>query len=146
MLYLMTKHAWSLWSLVPFFQLFLIQEDKNYCTVKPLFTYSIGRNGCTYCKKYLNRDMDFHRHVWSGLIGQWPSQKIAKICNKALRLTCKLSSFHLHLFQFSHTDLWILFFQTLNNNHGRVITPAFPKSWKLWTISILMNRVPKVPM
>jgi hypothetical protein len=37
-------------------------------------------------------------------------------------LTCKV-----YMFQFSHTNLWILFFQTLNHNQGRVITTAFPE-------------------
>ncbi len=49
------------------------------------------------------------------------------------------------MFQFSHRNLWILFFQPLNHDQGRVITPAFPKSWKLWTISIVLNQFPKVP-
>jgi hypothetical protein len=35
------------------------------------------------------------------------------------------------VFQFSHTNLWNLFFQTLNHNQGGVITPAFPKEVEL---------------
>jgi hypothetical protein len=35
----------------------------------------------------------------------------------------------------AHTNLWITFFLTLNHNQGRVITPAFPESWKLFFFS-----------
>jgi hypothetical protein len=112
--------------------------------------YWIGQKWCCLLQKVIKLRYGFPwmTYMWSGLIGQWPSQKFAKIC-QALRLTCKVSSFHLHVkftcFNFLTQISWILFFQTLNHNQGRVITPAFPKSWKLWTISSLMNRFPKSP-
>jgi hypothetical protein len=40
------------------------------------------------CEKYSNRGMDSHRHMGSGLIGQRPSQKIAKF-DKPLELHVK---------------------------------------------------------
>ncbi len=67
-------------------------------TVKPLFTYSIGQKWLYVLQKVLNMRYGFpYTYMWSGLIGQWPSQKIAKIC-QVLRLTHKVSNFqHLHV-------------------------------------------------
>jgi hypothetical protein len=58
-------------------------------TVEPLFTYSIGKNGCTYCKKYLNQGMDSHRLTCEvvQMVNDLP-QKNANI-RQALRITCK---------------------------------------------------------
>ncbi len=67
-----------------------IQSNLYLCT-------QLVENGCTHCKKYLNQDMDFHiltcEVVW--LVNDLP-KKIGKIC-QALRLKCKVSSFHLHV-------------------------------------------------
>ncbi len=58
------------------------------------------------------------------------SQKIANIC-QALRLTCKVSNpltCKVYMFEFSHRNLWILFFQTLiRHNQGRVYHHSIPK-------------------
>jgi hypothetical protein len=70
-------------------------------------------------------------------------KKIAQL-GRECRVQCILWKIMI-FFQFFHTNLWIFFFQTLNHNQGRVITPAFPKTWKLWSISILMNQFPRSP-
>jgi hypothetical protein len=49
------------------------------------------KNGCTYCKRYLNQNMDFHTltYMWSGLIGQWYLPKKLQKFIKPLELHLK---------------------------------------------------------
>ncbi len=64
-------------------------------------------------------------------------------CNESAECSAYFGKLWFFFQIFSHKSL-DLFFQTLYHNQGRVITPAFPKSWKLWTILIVMSRFPKV--
>jgi hypothetical protein len=64
-------------------------DQQLLLTIVPKFTYLTGQKCLSFCKKYLNWNMDFHRLtcevVW--LVNDLP-KKIAKIF-QALRLTCK---------------------------------------------------------
>ncbi len=97
--------------------------------------------------------------MWSGLIGQWPSQKICQ----ALRLTCKVSNrsefnfykrtiiFYftptckVYLCQFSHRNLWILFFQTLNYNQEELSPQHFQRVGNYGQYQSCWTNSPKSP-
>ncbi len=66
----------------------------------------------------------------SGLIGQWPSRKVAKIYCQALRLACKVSNFDLHVnfpcFNFLK-EIFELFSSNIKLQPGKSYHPSIPK-------------------
>jgi hypothetical protein len=100
------------------------------------------KNGCTYCQMYLNRDMDFHRLTSAVL---WLVNDLPKKLQKSIKPSDLHVKFTISIYTFSQKSL-DYFLPNIKSQPGRVIFPAFPKSWKSWTISIQLNRFPEVPM